>query len=76
MESIGGALRNRLNNQGLVLKHVARSVGLSKDTLQNYLHERTDVPEVVVRAICMTHGIPLEEFGLKDYRPHYLQRLG
>jgi transcriptional regulator with XRE-family HTH domain len=72
--NVGKQLKTVLDDQGLKYRFVAKAVGITREQLNRYLNERDNIPEVKLRCICLTFGIPLDTFKLADYRPMYLQR--
>lgn len=65
--SYGTDLKNELKQRGLKYNFVAEAVGLNPKALNKYLNGYAPMPEIKLRAICLTFGIPLSIFGLSDY---------
>lgn len=63
----GKILKNEIDAKGLRYKFVGESVGIPPKQLNKYLNGHQDLPEVKLRAICLTFGISLKKFGLIDY---------
>lgn len=63
----GSILKEELDKRGLKYKFVAKAVGIHYQTFVNHLANRVPIPEVKIRAICLSFGIPLKIFGLTDY---------
>jgi transcriptional regulator with XRE-family HTH domain len=68
MLNYGVKLKKELLARGLRFNYVAESVGIGPAALNKYLNGQSPLSEMRLRAICLTHDIPLARFGLRDYR--------
>lgn len=65
--SIGKMLKAEIDSKGLRYKFVGQAVGIPVGQLNKYLNGHQPMPEVKVRAVCLTFSISLKKFGLIDY---------